>query len=76
MTVEEAGQGGGVHPGVNDGDAGNRRARGGINMDCVPAVLQTGGEVGHQRLGTAELRLPDWGHERRDDGNPHYGRIL
>ena len=76
MTVEKAGKGCRVNPRVNHGDAGDGGACGSINVNLMAALLQAGGEIGHDRLRSAELRLLDPRHQGRDDGNPHHGTFL
>ena len=75
MTVEKAGKGGGVDPRIDHGDAGNLGAGRGIDMNLVATGLQARGEVGHDCLGTAELRLPDGCHEWRHNGDAHQGML-
>ena len=45
-------------------------------MNLMAVILQAGGEIGHDRLGTAQLRLPDPRHERRHNGDAHHEMLL
>src|SRR6185295_801028 len=67
---ERVGQAGGVDVRLDDASAWERRARGRVDVDRVPAFGHPHREVSDEHLRSALLRLGDRGDERRDERDP------
>ena len=69
--VERARQRPGIDSGVDHLDPRDLRSRRSVDVHFVPPAGQTAGQIGHEGLRTARLRLADGRHERRHDGDLH-----
>jgi len=74
--VERARQGLGIDSGVDHLDARDLRSGGGVDVDFVPPAGQAAGQIGHEGLRAAALRLTDGRHERRHNGDLHCATFI
>ena len=74
--VERARQRPGVDPGVDHLDPRDLRTGGGVDVHIVAPAGQAAGQIGHERLRAAALRLPDGRHQRRHDRDLHAASTL
>src|SRR5580658_5915286 len=70
-AVERSRQGLRIDSGVDYLDARDLRSGGGIDVHLVAPAGQPAGQVGHERLRAAALRLADGRHQRRHDRDLH-----
>ena len=69
--VERARESLGVDSGVDHLDPRDLRPGGGVDVHVVSPAGQSAGQIGHEGLRTALLRLADGRHERGHDGDLH-----
>ena len=74
--VERARQRPGIDSGVDHLDPRDLRSSGGVDVHVVAPAGQAAGQIGHERLRTAALRLPDGRHQRRHDRDLHPASTL
>ena len=74
--VERARQRPGIDSGVDHLDPRDLRSGGGVDVHVVAPAGQAAGQIGHERLRAAALRLPDGRHQRRHDRDLHPASTL